>query len=127
MNVFWGITVVALSLLAWAGQAVSLLAPGAAVRWKLMEAEDGVEGLERATEQHIDLVVTDQNMPRMDGLTLIKSLRQMATYRKAPILVLTSEPGDELKTRGRKAGATGWMVKPCDPQRLLKLVKQAIG
>ncbi len=95
--------------------------------YEVVEAGDGVEGLERATEQHIDLVVTDQNMPRMDGLTLIKSLRQMPTYREAPILVLTSEPGDDLKTRGRKAGATGWMVKPVDPQRLLTLVKQAIG
>ena len=95
--------------------------------YEVVEAEDGIEGLERAAEQHIDLVVTDQDMPRMDGLTLIKSLRKMPAYRKAPILVLTSEPGDELKTRGRKAGATAWMVKPWDPQRLLKLVKQAIG
>ena len=95
--------------------------------YEVVEAGDGVEGLERAAEQHIDLVVTDQNMPRMDGLTLIKSLRRMPDYREAPILVLTSEPGEELKTRGRKAGATGWMVKPFDPQRLLTLVKEAIG
>ena len=95
--------------------------------YEVVEAEDGVDGLEKATEQHIDLVLTDQNMPRMDGLTLIKSLREMPIYRKSPILVLTTEPGEEMKMRGREAGATGWMVKPFDPQRLLTVIKKVLG
>ncbi len=95
--------------------------------YEVVEAADGIDGLEKATEQTVDLVLTDQNMPRMDGLTLIRSLRQMPTYRKAPILVLTTDPDDEIKIQGREAGATGWMVKPFDPQRLLSLVKKVIG
>jgi two-component system chemotaxis response regulator CheY len=95
--------------------------------YDVVEAEDGVEGLEKASAQQIDLVLTDQNMPRMDGLTLIKSLREMPTYRKSPILVLTTESGDDMKARGRAAGATGWMVKPFDPDRLLTVVRKVLG
>ena len=95
--------------------------------YEVVEAEDGQEALEKARTMTADLVLTDQNMPRMDGLTLIKSLREMPAYKTAPILMLTTESGDEMKSRGRAAGATGWMVKPFDPERLLAVVKKVLG
>ena len=95
--------------------------------YDVIEAEDGVDGLEKAGAQQVDLILTDQNMPRMDGITLVKSLREMPSYRKAPILVLTTEAGDDMKAKGRAAGATGWMVKPFDPDRLLTVVKKVLG
>ncbi len=90
-------------------------------------AEDGQDGLEKAIGRQADLVVTDQNMPRMDGLTLIKSLRANSRYRTVPILMLTTESSDEMKGKGRAAGATGWMVKPFDPKRLIEIVQKVIG
>jgi two-component system chemotaxis response regulator CheY len=91
------------------------------------EAADGVEALELAQRQQFDLVLTDQNMPNMDGLTLIQRLRQMPNFKRTPILMLTTESGDEMKSKGRAAGATGWIVKPFDPERLLAVVKKVIG
>jgi two-component system chemotaxis response regulator CheY len=73
------------------------------------------------------MVLTDQNMPRMDGLTLIRSLRSISTYQKVPILMLTTEASDDMKAKGRAAGANGWLVKPFDPQRLTEVVKKVIG
>ncbi|MEK7843696.1 MAG: response regulator, partial [Pseudomonadota bacterium] len=73
------------------------------------------------------LILTDLNMPRMDGLTLIKSLRSLPRYRTAPILMLTTESSDVMKAQGRAAGATGWMVKPFDPKRLLEVIKKVLG
>ena len=95
--------------------------------YDVIEAADGQEGLEMAQEKVVDLVLTDQNMPRMDGLTLIKNLRAMAPYSKVPILMLTTESGDAIKAQGKAAGATGWLVKPFDPQKLLEVVKKVIG
>jgi two-component system chemotaxis response regulator CheY len=95
--------------------------------YEVIEAEDGMDGLEKARRERMNLVLTYQNMPRMDGLTLVKSLRALPDYKTAPILVLTTEAGDELKAKGRAAGATGWMVKPFDPQRLVDVVRKVIG
>ncbi len=67
-------------------------------------------------QKQFDLVLTDQNMPNMDGLTLIRSLRALPAYARVPILMLTTESSDEMKSKGRAAGATGWLVKPFDPQ-----------
>ncbi|MDP3440062.1 MAG: response regulator, partial [Azonexus sp.] len=67
------------------------------------------------------------NMPRMDGLTLIKSLRKLPQYASTPILMLTTESSDAMKTQGRAAGATGWLVKPFDPQKLIEVVRKVIG
>jgi len=103
--------------------AFSLKAAG----YHVIEAVDGQDGLEKARNQTVDLVLTDQNMPRMDGLSLIKLLRGMANYQKVPILMLTTESGDEMKAQGRAAGANGWLVKPFDPQRLIEVVKKVIG
>ena len=103
--------------------AFSLKAAG----YLVVEAVDGQDGLEKAKQQTVDLVLTDQNMPRMDGLTLIKLLRELPTYQKVPILMLTTESSDEMKQKGRAAGANGWLVKPFDPQRLNEVVKKVIG
>ena len=98
-----------------------------AAGYQVVEAVDGQDGLEKAKNRVVDLVLTDQNMPRMDGLSLIKSLRDMPTYSSVPILMLTTESSDEMKARGKAAGATGWMVKPFDPARLINVVKKVIG
>lgn len=98
-----------------------------AAGYQVVEAVDGQDGLEKARLQVFDLVLTDQNMPRMDGLGLIRALRALATYQKVPILMLTTESSDEMKGKGRAAGANGWLVKPFDPQRLIDVVKKVIG
>lgn len=95
--------------------------------YDVVEAVDGQDGLERAKGQQVSLVLTDQNMPRMDGLTLIRSLRGMPEYARVPILMLTTESSDEMKAKGRAAGATGWLVKPFAPQGLVNIVKKVIG
>ncbi len=86
------------------------------------EAVDGVDGLAKAKANDFDLIITDVNMPNMDGLTLITELRKTTQYSKKPILVLTTERSDEMKAKGKTAGATGWIVKPFVPDQLLKAV-----
>lgn len=95
--------------------------------YDVIEAVDGVDGLEKAKNRTVNLVLTDQNMPRMDGLSLIKSLRGLAQYKSVPILMLTTESSDGMKSQGRGAGATGWLVKPFDPQKLIEVVKKVLG
>ena len=103
--------------------AFSLKAAG----YLVIEAVDGQDGLEKAKLHTVDLVLTDQNMPRMDGLALIQLLRALPAYQKVPILMLTTESSDEMKSKGRAAGANGWLFKPFDPQRLIEVVKKVIG
>jgi two-component system chemotaxis response regulator CheY len=95
--------------------------------YDVVEAADGMDGLTKAKTRGFDLILTDQNMPRMDGLTLVKSLRAIAQYRTTPILILTTESSDAMKAQGKAAGATGWLVKPFDPQKLIDVVKKVIG
>lgn len=95
--------------------------------YKVVQAVDGVDGLSKAKDSVVDLVLTDQNMPNMDGLTLIQNLRGLSTYAKVPILMLTTESSDEMKAKGKAAGATGWLVKPFDPKRLIDVVHKVIG
>lgn len=95
--------------------------------YEVMEAVDGEDGLNKAKSKSADLILTDQNMPKMDGLALIKALRAMPQYRSTPILMLTTESSDAMKSAGKAAGATGWLVKPFDPQKLLEVVKKVIG
>ncbi len=94
--------------------------------YHVIEAEDGIDALDLARSSRADLVLTDQNMPRMDGLALIGSLRAMREYDAVPILMLTTESSDEMKAKGRAAGATGWMVKPFDPKRLVEIVRRVL-
>jgi two-component system chemotaxis response regulator CheY len=86
------------------------------------EAIDGKDGLEKAKSASFDLIITDVNMPNMDGITLIGELRRLPQYASKPILVLTTERSDEMKVKGKAAGATGWIVKPFVPDQLLKAV-----
>ncbi|RKZ89485.1 MAG: response regulator [Gammaproteobacteria bacterium] len=91
------------------------------------EAADGQQALTIAKMQAFDLVLTDVNMPVMDGLTLTRELRALPAYRFTPILVLTTEAGTEKKQEGRAAGATGWLVKPFNPDQLLATVRKVLG
>lgn len=90
--------------------------------YEVAEACDGVEALE--VSQNIDpiLIITDVNMPNMDGLELVRQLRDKEKYKFIPILVLTTESSQEKKQEGRAAGATGWIVKPFDPEKLIEVV-----
>jgi two-component system chemotaxis response regulator CheY len=94
--------------------------------YAVVEAEDGIAGLELAQKQVFDLVLTDQIMPGMDGLMLIENLRTLPDYESTPILMLTSVTDNDMKQRGRAAGATGWMIKPIDPERLLLVLDGVI-
>jgi two-component system chemotaxis response regulator CheY len=92
--------------------------------YRVLEAADGDEALEVAKRNRVDVVITDHNMPRMDGISLVRMLRAMESYARTPIMLLTTESSDEMKQRGREAGATGWMVKPFDPMRLIEMCRK---
>ncbi|MBI1250024.1 MAG: response regulator [Alphaproteobacteria bacterium] len=89
-------------------------------------AEDGVEGLERLSQCKPDLIITDVNMPRLDGLGFIEKARTQDAGKAVPILVLTTESDAEKKARARAAGATGWIVKPFNPTQLLETVRRIL-
>lgn len=90
-------------------------------------AEDGIEGIRRFEELRPDVVITDINMPRMDGFGVIETIRQDAANRAVPILVLTTETAPAFKARARIAGATGWIVKPFEDQSLVQVVRRVTG
>lgn len=93
----------------------------------VFSAIDGNEALLAAREQRFDLVLTDVNMPLMDGITLTRELRALPAYRFTPILMLTTESGPERKQEGKAAGATGWIVKPFNPEQLIAVIKKVLG
>ena len=95
--------------------------------YDVVEAVDGQDGLDKAKAKAVSLVLTDQNMPRMDGISLVKQLRALPQHKSTPILMLTTESSDQMKAQGKAAGATGWLVKPFDPAKLLEVVKKVIG
>ena len=86
------------------------------------EAVDGQDALEK----DFTLVLTDQNMPRLDGIGLTRRLRETPKFAKTPILILTTESSDQMKQAGRAAGATGWLVKPFDPAKLVEVIHKVI-
>ncbi|WP_183985132.1 response regulator [Sphingomonas jinjuensis] len=94
--------------------------------YDVVQAEDGVDALETIDGAAPDLVITDINMPRLDGFGLIEQLRVQDHYRTMPILVLTTESSDEKKQRARAAGATGWIVKPFDPEKLAAAIRRVL-
>jgi two-component system chemotaxis response regulator CheY len=94
--------------------------------YEVVEAVDGVDAIGQLERQVVDVVITDQNMPNMDGLTLTRTLRADRRWNRLPILVLTTEAGDALKQEGRAAGATGWLVKPFEPRRLLEVLAKVV-
>ena len=90
------------------------------------EAEDGQVALGRARNERFNAVVTDVNMPNMDGISLIRALRGLPDYRFTPLLMLTTESAADKKAEGKAAGATGWLVKPFNPERLLATVSKVL-
>jgi two-component system chemotaxis response regulator CheY len=94
--------------------------------YEVIEAADGVDALEYARGNAVSLVLTDVNMPRMDGITLVRELRQLASYKFTPMLVLTTESGTDKKMQGKQAGATGWLVKPFNPEKLLATIAKVL-
>lgn len=94
--------------------------------YKVVQAADGVEALEFARSDTVDLVLTDVNMPRMDGIELVRELRALDSYKFVPMLVLTTESGQDTKQRGKQAGATGWIVKPFSPEQLLSTIARVL-
>jgi len=95
--------------------------------YEVSEAEDGSEALTIAEKEKFDLVLADVNMPKMDGISLIKKLRELATYQYTPLLMLTTESSMERKTEGKEAGATGWIVKPFEPDNLVATIRRVLG
>lgn len=95
--------------------------------YEVIEAVDGVDGLKKAQEENFSLVITDINMPNMDGITLIRELRALPGYKFSAIIALTTENQQSKMMEGKSAGATGWIVKPFDAEKLLGVVKKIIG
>ncbi len=94
---------------------------------QVVEAQDGQDALNKAKTQQFDLIITDVNMPVMDGITFIRNLRGEANYKFTPMLMLTTESSTDKKAEGKAAGATGWIVKPFNPDQLLNTVKKVLG
>ncbi len=92
--------------------------------YRVVQAADGVEGLERLEGETPDVIITDINMPRLDGFGFIEQVRRHPRHRAIPILVLTTESGAEMKERARKAGASGWIVKPFNPVKLADAIRR---
>ena len=95
--------------------------------YTVTEAVDGADGLAKAQHASFDIIVTDLNMPVMDGLTMIEELRKLPSLAGVPIIFLTTESDGELKARAKAAGATGWLTKPFDPENLVKIVRKVLG
>jgi two-component system chemotaxis response regulator CheY len=97
-----------------------------AAGYEVTEAVDGQDALAKASAGVFGLVLTDQNMPRMDGISLTRKLRESPKFKTTPILILTTESSDQMKLAGRSAGATGWLVKPFDPVKLIDVIRRVI-
>jgi len=106
-------------------QMVSFTLKGAG--FDVTEASDGSEALKIAQTKKFDLVLSDVNMPVMDGIQLVTELRKLSDYKFVPVLMLTTESSGDKKMEGKKAGATGWIVKPFNPDQLLNTIKKVLG
>ena len=95
--------------------------------YQVVEAENGADGLSKAKTSPANMVVTDLNMPVMDGLTFIRELRKLPEYRGVPIIFLSTESDAGVKAQAKEAGATGWIVKPFQAEQLLAVVKKVLG
>jgi len=94
--------------------------------YQVIEAVDGVDALSKLKGQELQLILTDINMPNMDGLEFTRRLRAMPDYRFVPVVLLTSESNADKKQQGKAAGATAWIVKPFNPDQLLAVVKKVV-
>jgi two-component system chemotaxis response regulator CheY len=95
--------------------------------FEVTEAEDGKVALDKAQQEKFNLILADVNMPNMDGLSLIRALRGLADYKFTPMLMLTTESEASKKQEGKAAGATGWIVKPFDPDQLVATIRRVLG
>lgn len=95
--------------------------------YAVVEAVDGQDGLSKALVQRFDAIITDQNMPNLDGLGFIRAFRQLPQGKGVPIVVLSTDSEEGLKAQAREAGALGWMVKPFTPEKLLAVMKKVLG
>ncbi|MGO4409273.1 MULTISPECIES: response regulator [unclassified Brevundimonas] len=95
--------------------------------YSVAEAANGAEGIEKARASAFDLIITDLNMPVMDGLTMIEKMRLMPEQMGVPIVFLTTESDAAMKERAKAAGATGWLTKPFDPDQLVRIAKKVLG
>ena len=95
--------------------------------YQVTEAVDGADGLSKAKNGSFDLIVTDLNMPNMNGLEMIEALRQSPAHTGIPIIFLTTESDADMKARAKAAGATGWVTKPFDPEHLVKIARKVLG
>jgi two-component system chemotaxis response regulator CheY len=95
--------------------------------YQVMEAGDGQDALDKLNGNKVHLVISDVNMPRMDGITFVKTLKQRPEYRFLPVIMLTTEAGAPRKDEGRVAGAKAWMVKPFQPAQMLAAVSKLLG
>lgn len=94
--------------------------------YEVKDAADGQQALDLAKKEQFDVVVSDVNMPVMDGITLISELRKLPQYKSTPLLMLTTESSNDKKMAGKQAGATGWIVKPFNPDQLLKTIERVV-
>jgi len=95
--------------------------------YEVSEADNGESALAMLAIDAPDLVITDLYMPTMDGLSLLRAIRELPRHKFTPVLLLTTERGEEMKQRGRASGATGWLVKPFQPEQLCQLVGRVLG
>ncbi|MFW0777072.1 MAG: response regulator [Rickettsiales bacterium] len=95
--------------------------------FEVIEAEDGKDALSKLGDSSVDVVITDLNMPNMNGFELIRELRTKTNYKFTPILMLTTEGDDNKKQEGKNAGATGWIVKPFNPEKLIQVINKVCG
>jgi two-component system, chemotaxis family, chemotaxis protein CheY len=95
--------------------------------YNVIEATDGQDALSKLSECQVNMILTDLNMPKMDGLELIREVRAGSSHKFVPIIMLTTESQDSKKQDGKAAGATGWIVKPFKPPQLLAVVKKVLG
>jgi len=94
--------------------------------YEVLEAEDGQDALNKLENQKVNLIICDVNMPNMDGLTFLKSLKQLQNHKFTPVIMLTTESQQSLKMEGKMAGAKAWMVKPFKPEQMLEAISKLI-
>jgi two-component system, chemotaxis family, chemotaxis protein CheY len=95
--------------------------------YQVTEAVDGADGISKLNAGQFDLIITDLNMPNMDGLTMIRELRKIPAHMGVPVIFLTTESDGELRQQAKAAGATGWLTKPFDPENLVKIARKVLG
>jgi len=94
--------------------------------YDVIEGGDGTEGIKALDGRKVHLIISDVNMPNMDGISMVKEIKKMANYQFTPIIMLTTEAGDDIKSQGKAAGVKAWVVKPFKPDQMLNAVSKLI-